>query len=74
MAKPIRLTHRQIDALYCLSHQNMTMREAADLMMVSEATIRDYAHQLRAIFGVKRTRDLVPHAYRWFTYGRLPQK
>ncbi len=74
MAKAIRLTHRQIDALWCLGYSNFTIRETADMMMISEQTARDYAHQLRAIFNVPRTRDLGPKAHKWFQYGRLSQK
>ncbi len=70
MSRAIRLTHRQIDALWCLGYTNLTLRETADLMMISEATARDYAHQLRAIFGVKRTRDLGPLAHKWFRFGQ----
>ncbi len=74
VSRRIRLTNRQIDALYLLGYQNFTVAETAAVMGISAQTARDYAHQLRSIFGVKRTRDIVPHAHRWFAYGRLPQK
>ncbi len=71
MSRAIRLTHRQIDALWCLGYSAMTIEETADLMMISPYTARDYAHQLRSIFGVEKTRHLGPCAHRWFRYGRL---
>ncbi len=70
MSRAVRLTHRQIDALYCLGYMNWTLRETADMMLISEQTARDYAHQLRAIFNVPRTRDLGPLAHKWFRWGQ----
>lgn len=74
MGRAIRLTHRQVDALYCLGFMNYTMAETADLMCISEQTARDYARQLRAIFGVEKTRQLGPLAHKWFRWGQYSAK
>jgi len=72
VAKPVRLTRRQEDALWCFGDQGMNARETADMMLITKATAQGYANQLRRIFGVEATRHLVPHARRYFDRARRP--